>query len=85
MEDLREVFERFENLIRKDERNKVDQENQSLKEIIKVLISALRYERGVNNVIDFIDSLPQFTLKESDINRICLFVDKKLKKEKNYE
>ena len=85
MEELRETLNKFEDLIRKDERSKLLIENNKLKQTIKVLISALRYERGVENVIDFIDSLPEFQLKESDINRICLFVDKKLNKEKSYE
>ena len=81
MKELRETLNKFEDLIRKDERSKLLIENNKLKQTIKVLISALRYERGVNDIIDFIDALPDFQLKESDINRICLFVDtKKIKK-----
>lgn len=83
MDELREKLKHFEDMIRQNERSRQMIENNQLKETIRVLISALRYERGVNEVINFIDSLPEFKLKESDINRICLFVYKKLEKEKN--
>lgn len=85
MEELRETLNKFEDLIRKDERSKLLIENNKLKQTIKVLISALRYERGVNDIIYFIDSLPNFVLKDSDIGRIMLFIDKKLNKEKKYD
>lgn len=81
MEELRETLNKFEDLIRKDERSKLLIENNKLKQTIRVLISALRYERGVDDVINFIDALPEFKLKESDISRIRLFIDKKFKGE----
>ena len=73
----------FEDIIRKNEREKQVIEIKNLKETIKVLIMALRYERGVNDIIDYIDNLPNFVLKDSDIGRIMLFIQKKLKKGDN--
>ena len=82
MEELRGKLNQFEDIIRKNEREKQVIEITRLKETIKVLIMALRYERGVNDIIDYIDSIPNFVLKDSDIGRIMLFIDKKLNKEK---
>lgn len=82
MEQLMGKLNQFEDMIRKNERAKQVIEIKRLKETIKVLIMALRYERGVNAIIDYIDSLPNFVLKDSDIGRIMLFIDKKLNKEK---
>lgn len=82
MEELISKLNQFEDIIRKDEKEKQVIEINRLKETIKVLIMALRYERGVNDIIDYIDGLPNFVLKDSDIGRIMLFIDKKLNKEK---
>lgn len=65
--------------IQQSERAKQLIEIENLKKTIRVLISALRYERGVDDVINYIAGLPVFNLKESDINRICLFIEKKIK------
>ena len=81
MEELKGKLNQFEDMIRRNERTKQVIEIKRLKETIKVLIMALRYERGVNDIIDYIDSLPNFVLKDSDIGRIMLFIDKKLNKE----
>lgn len=83
MEELRSKLNQFEDIIRKNEKEKQVIEITRLKETIKVLIMALRYERGVNDIIDYIDSLPNFVLKDSDIGRIMLFIQKKLKKGDN--
>ena len=83
MEELRGKLNQFEDIIRKNEREKQVIEITRLKETIKVLIMALRYERGVNDIIDYIDNLPNFVLKDSDIGRIMLFIQKKLKKGDN--
>ena len=80
-----EKLKQFEDIIRKNEKEKQVIEIKNLKETIKVLIMALRYERGVNDIIDYIDNLPNFVLKDSDIGRIMLFIDKKLNKEKKYD
>ena len=80
MEELRGKLNQFEDMIRKNERAKQVIEIKRLKETIKVLIMALRFERGVNDIIDYIDNLPNFVLKDSDIGRIMLFIQKKLKK-----
>ena len=85
MEQLMEKLKQFEDIIRKNEKEKQVIEIKNLKETIKVLIMALRYERGVNDIIDYIDNLPNFVLKDSDIGRIMLFIDKKLNKEKKYD
>ena len=85
MEQLMEKLKQFEDIIRKDEKEKQVIEIKRLKETIKVLIMALRYERGVNDIINYIDGLPNFVLKDSDIGRIMLFIDKKLNKEKKYD
>ena len=85
MEQLMGKLNQFEDMIRKNERAKQVIEIKRLKETIKVLIYALRYERGVNDIIDYIDSLPNFVLKDSDIGRIMLFIDKKLNKEKKHD
>ena len=85
MEQLMGKLNQFEDMIRKNERAKQVIEIKRLKETIKVLIMALRYERGVNAIIDYIDSLPNFVLKDSDIGRIMLFIDKKLNKEKKHD
>ena len=82
MEELISKLNQFEDIIRKDEKEIQVIEIKRLKETIKVLIMALRYERGVNDIIDYIDGLPNFVLKDSDIGRIMLFIDKKLNKEK---
>lgn len=82
MEQLMGKLNQFEDMIRQNERAKQVIEIKRLKETIKVLIMALRYERGVNAIIDYIDSLPNFVLKDSDIGRIMLFIDKKINKEK---
>lgn len=73
-----ENLKKFEDAIVENERSKHLIEIRKLNKVIKVLISALRYERGLSDVINFIDSLPEFQLKESDINRIMLFIDKKI-------
>lgn len=83
MEELRGKLNQFEDIIRKNERAKQVIEITRLKETIKVLIMALRYERGVNDIIDYIDNLPNFVIKDSDIGRIMLFIQKKLKKGDN--
>lgn len=83
MEELRGKLNQFEDIIRKNEREKQVIEIKNLKETIKVLIMALRYERGVNDIIDYIDNLPNFVLKDSDIGRIMLFIQKKIKKGDN--
>ena len=85
MEELRGKLNQFEDMIRKNERAKQVIEIKRLKETIKVLIMALRFERGVNDIIDYIDNLPNFVLKDSDIGRIMLFIQKKLKKGDNNE
>lgn len=85
MEQLMGKLNQFEDMIRKNERAKQVIEIKRLKETIKVLIMALRYERGVNAIIDYIDSLPNFVLKDSDIGRIMLFIDKKINKEKKHD
>ncbi len=85
MEQLMGKLNQFEDMIRKNERAKHVIEIKRLKETIKVLIMALRYERGVNAIIDYIDSLPNFVLKDSDIGRVMLFIDKKLNKEKKHD
>lgn len=85
MEELRSKLNQFEDIIRKNEREKRVIEIKRLKETIKVLIMALRFERGVNDIIDYIDNLPNFVLKDSDIGRIMLFIQKKLKKGDNNE
>ena len=85
MEQLMEKLKQFEDIIRKNEKEKQVIEIKNLKETIKVLIMALRYERGVNDIIDYIENLPNFVLKDSDIGRIMLFIDKKLNKEKKYD
>ena len=85
MEQLMGKLNQFEDMIRKDERAKQVIEIKRIKETIKVLIMALRYERGVNAIIDYIDSLPNFVLKDSDIGRIMLFIDKKINKEKKHD
>ena len=73
-----ELVKNFEDKIVENERMKHLIEINKLNKAIKVLISALRYERGVSDIINFIDSLPDFQLKESDISRIMLFIDKKI-------
>lgn len=85
MEQLMGKLNQFEDMIRENERAKQVIEIKRLKETIKVLIMALRYERGVNAIIDYIDSLPNFVLKDSDIGRIMLFIDKKINKEKKHD
>lgn len=85
MEQLMGKLNQFEDMIRQNERAKQVIEIKRLKETIKVLIMALRYERGVNAIIDYIDSLPNFVLKDSDIGRIMLFIDKKINKEKKHD
>lgn len=85
MEQLMGKINQFEDMIRKNERAKQVIEIKRLKETIKVLIMALRYERGVNAIIDYIDSLPNFVLKDSDIGRIMLFIDKKINKERKHD
>ena len=81
MDRIMETSNEFEDMIVQSERTNQMLEIKKLNEIIKVLISALRYERGVNATIDYIDRLPDFQIKESDINKICLFIEKKFKKE----
>ena len=73
-----ELLQEFEDKIVESERTRHLIEIRKLNKAIKVLISALRYERGVGDVIDFIDSLPDFQWKQSDINKIMLFIDKKI-------
>ena len=85
MDELRSKLNQFENIIRNDEKEKQIIQIKNLKETIKVLIMALRYERGVNAIIDYIDSLPNFVLKDSDMGRIMLFIDKKINKEKKHD